>query len=260
MEMSVAVVLVVAFLLLFGITLLFPGLPPGDMIFDLLPDFFGISEINYSILGISGKTLVNGVLNGVFWGLFIALIYGLGRRASKREVILPMSIPSPSAPSSLPVLWLPKPPARGPPPKVRKIETYVPLDQNIETIEGIGRIYGSRLRVSGVKVVGDLLRVGSTSKGRRDLAYKIGVAPTTMLKWVNQADFYRIRGIGKQYADLLNVAGVNTVIDLSERHPMNLYEKLRETNIGRNLVRRAPPYRKIEGWIKSAKELIRIVE
>jgi hypothetical protein len=80
-----------------------------------------------------------------------------------------------------------------------------------------------------------------------------------MFKWVNQADFFRIRGIGKQYADLLDAAGVNTVMDLSRRHPRNLCQKLKETNKERNLVKRTPPYRIIEGWIHHAKGLEYIV-
>ena len=255
MKMSVAVVFVLVFMLLLVITLGFPSLPPGDILFDLLHDFLGIPEITYDILGFSSEALVNGIINGVFWGIFISIIYGLGRRASKREVIvMPVRVPTPM---TAPTLML-KRPGKRPHPKVRKIKTYVPLDKDIETIEGIGPKYGSRLRVIGVNVVGDLLRVGSTWKGRRDLADKVGVAPKLILKWVNQADFFRIRGIGKQYAELLDAAGVNTVMDLSERKPKNLYEKLRETNRERNLVRRIPPYRMIEGWIQSAKRLKRI--
>ena len=247
--MSGAVVFVVAFLLLLGITLGVPSLPPGDILYD----FLGIPEITYSILGISGEDLMNGIINGVFWGIGISMIYSLGR-ASKRKVIVyrPVSVP---APASMP----PAPPAIRSP-NVRKRKTYVPLDQSIETIEGIGPTYGSRLRNSGVKVVGDLLRVGSTRRGRRDLSDEVGVDPTTIFKWVNRADFFRIRGVGKQYSDLLGSAGVNTVMELSRRNPKNLYENLRETNRERNLVRRTPPLKMVEGWIQSAKKLKRMVK
>jgi predicted flap endonuclease-1-like 5' DNA nuclease len=134
------------------------------------------------------------------------------------------------------------------------------LDQDIETIEGIGPTYGNKLRNSGVKVVEDLLRAGSTRSRRRILANKVGVASATLLKWVYRADFFRIRGIGTQYSSLLESAGVNTVTDLARRNPKNLYAKLREINRKKNLVRRIPPYRTIQRWIKSAKNLKRIVE
>lgn len=244
--MSVAVVSIVAFLLFLGITLGIPSLPPGDILYN----FFGIPEISYSILGFSGKDLMNGILNGLFWGIGISIIYGFGR-ASKKEVIYrPVVVPAPMQ-TTTPAIKSPN---------VRKIKTYVPLEQNIETIEGIGPIFGNRLRNSGVNAVGDLLRVGSTRRGRHDLSDKIGVAPTTIFKWVNQADFFRIRGVGKQYSDLLESAGVNTVMDLSRRNPKKLYENLRETNREKNLVRRTPPLKMIEGWIQSAKKLKRLVK
>jgi hypothetical protein len=81
-----------------------------------------------------------------------------------------------------------------------------------------------------------------------------------LLKWVYRADFFRIRGIGTQYSALLESAGVHTVTALSRRDPKNLYAKLREINRKKNLVRRIPPYRTVQRWIKSAKNLKRIVE
>ncbi|MCZ2856745.1 MAG: DUF4332 domain-containing protein, partial [Candidatus Bathyarchaeota archaeon] len=76
---------------------------------------------------------------------------------------------------------------------------------------------------------------------------------------VCRADFFRIVGIGKQYSSLLESAGVNSVTDLSRRNPNKLYEKLMETNWEKNLVKRTPPYNKVEDWIESARSLRRIV-
>lgn len=250
--MSVPVIFGMIFLLLFGITLGFPGLPPGNTVYPLL----GIPELSLNVLGFSSEVLVKGVINGVLWGILVALIYGLGSRLSNRNVIIvpvksSIPPPMPAAPIKL---------KSTPTPRVRRINTYVTLDQDVETIEGIGPTYGSRLRVNGVMEVSDLLHVGSTWKGRQDLADHVGVAPKVIYKWVNQADFHRIRGIGKQYADLLDAAGVNTVIDLSTRNPKLLYKRLRDTNNERNLVKRTPPYRTINGWIQSAKRLTPVVE
>ena len=250
--MSGIVVFAIAFLCLCGVTLWVPSIPPGDFIFG----FLRIPELTFSIFGISGVVLVNGIINGFFWGIIVLMIYALGRRSSKREAIPTMPVPTYTyipAPTSL---------RRGVKRsrKVRKRETFVPLDQGIETIEGIGPTYGNRLRNSGVESVEDLLRAGSTRHGRRALAIEVGVAPATMHKWVFRADYFRIRGIGKQYSSLLESARVNTVADLSRRNPKNLYEKLRETNREKNLVRRTPPYKMIKGWVKSAKSLRRIVK
>lgn len=260
--MSKAAVFAIAFLCLFAITLVIPILPPGDMI----RSFVGIPE-PAPIWEIPGASIVNGIINGFVWGIIAFVIYALTYRPPKKKARPPMlyptyrpaPVPTPT-PATTSVTMSRKPQEKKRPHKVKKRKTYIALDQDIETIEGIGPTYGNKLRNSGVKVVGDLLRTGSTRYGRRILARKVDVAPRTLLKWVYRADFFRIRGIGTQYSALLESAGVNTVTDLSRRNPKNLYAKLREINRRKNLVRRIPPYRTVQRWIKSAKNLKRIVK
>jgi predicted flap endonuclease-1-like 5' DNA nuclease len=244
------VVFAVVFLVLFGVNLGVPDLPPGNIIIDLL----GIPEIT-----LAGVTLVNGIITGLFWGAIAAVIYSLIRRGSKPEPLSPMPAP-PHLPTPVPTPMPREPSVKRQRPLVTKRKTQVPLDKDVEAIEGIGPTYGSRLRNAGVTTVKDLLRVGATRTGRRSLAYKVGVAPAELLKWVYRADFFRIRGIGTQYSSLLESAGVNTVPDLSMRNPANLYERLREINRKKKLVRRTPPAKTVEHWVKSAKNLKRIVE
>jgi predicted flap endonuclease-1-like 5' DNA nuclease len=263
--MSKAVVFAIAFLVFFAITLVIAALPPGDII----TSFVGIPETiaKTSILGITGTAIVNGIINGLVWGTIVFVIYALIYRTPKKKKLPPMitptypsaPVPAPTTPVTSSVIMSRKPQEKKRQRKVKR-RTYIALDQDIETIEGIGPTYGNKLRNSGVKVVGDLLRAGSTRSGRRVLANKIDVAPGTLLKWVYRADFFRIRGIGTQYSSLLESAGVNTVPDLSRRNPKNLYAKLRAINRKKNLVRRVPPYRTIQVWIKSAKNLKRIVK
>lgn len=248
------VVFAVVFLVLFGVTLGVPALPPGNILLDLL----GIPEITLSIGGISGITLVNGIINGLVWGTLAAVIYSLSQRASKPEPLSPMPAP-PHLPTPVPAPMPREPRVKRQRPKVRKRKTQVPLDKDVEAIEGIGPTYGSRLRNAGVTTVKDLLRVGATGTRRRSLAYKVGVAPAELLKWVYRADFFRIRGIGTQYSSLLESAGVNSVADLSMRNPVNLCERLRKINRKKKLVRRTPPAKTVEQWVKSAKNLKRIV-
>jgi predicted flap endonuclease-1-like 5' DNA nuclease len=260
--MSKAVVFAIAFLCLFAVTLVIPALPPGEMIGSLVE----IPE-TASILGISVATVVNGIINGLVWGLIVFVIYALAFPTPKRKEYPRIMPPSyPPAPKPAPteattvVTMSAKPREKKRPPQVKKRKTYTVLDQDIETIEGIGPTYGNKLRNSGVRVIEDLLSAGSTRRKRRLLANKVGVAPGTLLKWVYRADFFRIRGIGTQYSSLLESAGVNTVTGLARRNPKNLYAKLREINRKKNLVRRIPPYRTVQRWIKSAKNLKRIVE
>ena len=259
--MSKAVVFVLAFLCLFAVTIVIPALPPGDTI----SGFAGISETT-SVLGLSSAVIVNGIINGLVWGIVILVIYALATRPSKKKRLPPMMSPSyPTAPLPIPtedtesVTMSGKPQERKLRPEVPKRRTYISLDQDVETIEGIGPTYGNKLRNSGVRVVGDLLRAGATGRGRRNLANRVGVAQGTLLKWVYRADFFRIRGIGTQYSALLESVGVNTVTDLSRRNPKNLYAKMRTVNREKNLVRRVPPYRTVQVWIRNAKNLQRII-
>ena len=262
--MSKAIVFVIAFLVFFAVTLVIPGLPPGDMITSLteIPN-----TLTATIVGsITGTTIVNGVINGLVWGIIVFVIYAVAYRNPKKK-LPPMITPtyptaSPPKPTTVtsPVTMSQKPQEKRRPRKVAKRRTYIALNQDIETIEGIGPTYGSKLRNSGVKVVGDLLKEGSTRFGRRILARKIDVAPRTMVKWVHRADFFRIRGIGAQYSELLESAGVHTVIDLSWRDPRNLQAKLRQINKKKHLVKRIPPVTTVRRWIESAKNLKRIVE
>jgi predicted flap endonuclease-1-like 5' DNA nuclease len=127
------------------------------------------------------------------------------------------------------------------------------MEQGIETINGIGPKSGGLLRNSGVKTVNDLLRVGATERGRQHLANKVGVTYATLLKWVYRGDLLRINGVGKKYSALLESAGVNTITDLSMRNPSYLCQTLRIVNREKNLVRRTPPSKTIEIWVKNAK-------
>jgi len=247
--MSKLLVFTVAFVAILGLTLIFPILPPGEILFN----FLGISFESWSIIGISGNILVTGIINGVFWGLIFLGFYVLANRVSRREDLPPMPI-QPYIPESVPLKKDVNYPEKSAPVVIKR-KTFVPLDQEIETIEGIGPTYGDRFRRMGIRVVEDLLRAGSTRKRRRELASELGVAPKTLLKWVYRADFFRLKGIGKQYSSLLESAGVNTMNDLSRRNSKNLYLLLKETNKEKNLVKRIPPLSLIQNWVDNAKML-----
>ena len=130
----------------------------------------------------------------------------------------------------------------------------------IEDIEGIGPTYARKLLEAGIKTVDDLLEAGCTRKGREELAERTGISSKLILEWVNLSDLFRIKGIGEEYSDLLEEAGVDTVAELSMRNPENLHAKLHEVNEEKKLVRRPPSLNEVKSWIEQAKKLPRKVE
>lgn len=117
----------------------------------------------------------------------------------------------------------------------------------LSKIEGIGKIYAKKLKDAGVRSIEALLETGATAKGRKDLAEKTGIGDTLILNWVNRADLFRVLRVGEQYSDLLEEAGVDTVVELAKRKPENLLAKTTEVNTKKNLVNRLPTLKTVEG-------------
>jgi predicted flap endonuclease-1-like 5' DNA nuclease len=130
---------------------------------------------------------------------------------------------------------------------------------NLKDIEGIGAGYAAKLSEAGITTVAKLLSVGATPKGRADLEAKSGISHKLILGWVNHADLYRIKGVGSEYADLLEAAGVDTVVELATRNPANLYLSIVDVNAEKNLVRQVPAQSQVEDWVAHAKELPRVI-
>jgi predicted flap endonuclease-1-like 5' DNA nuclease len=127
----------------------------------------------------------------------------------------------------------------------------------LQTIEGIGDTYAKQLEEAGVGSLEALLEQGKTAKGRADLVEKTGISNQLILKWVNRADLFRVKGIGEEFGDLLEIAGVDTVPELAQRNAENLYNKIVEVNEERKLVRRLPSQNQVADWIEQAKQLPR---
>ncbi len=125
----------------------------------------------------------------------------------------------------------------------------------IVDIEGIGPVYGAKLEAASIATTGDLLKACADPKGRKALAQSTGIDEARLLKWANMADLMRIKGIGKQYAELLEAAGVDTVKELKQRVAANLAAKMAEVNAARKLTRAVPAAKMVAGWIEQAKNL-----
>ena len=122
-------------------------------------------------------------------------------------------------------------------------------------IEGIGEVYAEKLIAAGIDTPAQLLEKGAAPAGRKALAEETSIADGLILKWTNHADLFRIKGVGPQFAELLEASGVDTVKELKHRVPENLTAKLQEVNDQKHLVRRVPALKEVIKMVNQAKEL-----
>jgi predicted flap endonuclease-1-like 5' DNA nuclease len=134
------------------------------------------------------------------------------------------------------------------------------LRQKVEFIEGVGANYAAKLAQAGVVTVMDLLQRGATRKGRAELVDATGIAAGLLLKWINHADLFRVKGVGKQFGELLEAAGVDTVVELAQRNPVNLFNRMAQVNTEKKLSGRAPRQDEVSNWVEQAKGLPRIIQ
>ena len=133
------------------------------------------------------------------------------------------------------------------------------MDYKIIDIEGIGDVYAQKLIAAGINKVSELLEKCAAPKGRKELAEATGISEKLILKWTNHADLFRIKGVGPQFAELLEAAGVDTVKEFRHRVAENLAQKMQETNDAKHLVRRVPSVKELVKMIEQAKELKPVV-
>ena len=129
------------------------------------------------------------------------------------------------------------------------------MDYKIIDIEGIGDVYAQKLIAAGINKVSELLEKCAAPKGRKALAEETGISEKLILRWTNHADLFRINGVGPQFAELLEAAGVDTVKEFRHRVAENLQPKLEETNAAKNICNRVPAVSEIQKMIDQAKEL-----
>ena len=126
----------------------------------------------------------------------------------------------------------------------------------IEDVEGIGAVAGGKLRAAGVATTDDLLMAGSSAAGRGKVASMTGIGEGQILKWVNHVDLMRIPGVGSEYSDLLEAAGVDSPAELVQRNAANLAQTFQELDAARpNWIRQMPTQATIERWIEAARSL-----
>ena len=132
---------------------------------------------------------------------------------------------------------------------------------SLTKVEGIGKKYQKQLQKIGILTTEALLKEGATRKGRNRIAKESGITVKLILEWVKHADLFRVKGVGEEYADLLEASGVDTVVELGKRVPENLHAKMVEVNSKgkRKLVRQLPGINQVKAWVKQAKKLKRVI-
>jgi predicted flap endonuclease-1-like 5' DNA nuclease len=130
---------------------------------------------------------------------------------------------------------------------------------NLVDIEGIGPAYAEKLRAQGVITTDGLLKACASPQDRKNMESATGISGDLLLGWVNKADLFRIKGVGNQYSDLLEAAGVDTVPELARRRADNLTAKMAEVNEQKGLVRKLPTETQVADWIEQAKALPRVI-
>jgi predicted flap endonuclease-1-like 5' DNA nuclease len=130
----------------------------------------------------------------------------------------------------------------------------------LSVIEGIGPIFQEKLKKVGIRSIEALLEKGGKPKGRAEIEAASGIGGKLILEWVNHADLFRIKGVGSEYSDLLEEAGVDTVVELAQRRADNLYKAILDVNARKKLVRRPPTIDDVKSWIEQAKKLPRLVQ
>ena len=132
---------------------------------------------------------------------------------------------------------------------------------NIEDVEGIGPAYAAKLAKAGVTSTDDLLQQGAKASGRATLEASTGIDHDLILEWVNHVDLMRIKGVGSEYSDLLEAAGVDSPAELAQRNAANLANTFQEVIAALpGDVRRIPSEAVVQGWIDQAKALPKVVE
>jgi CBS domain-containing protein len=96
----------------------------------------------------------------------------------------------------------------------------------LSEVKGIRGPYHKKLRHVGLVTTKDLLKRCRTDVARESYAKEMDIDPFLLLKWTKMADLMRVEGIGQQSAELLMLAGIDSMKKLARSEPLKLLEPL----------------------------------
>lgn len=129
------------------------------------------------------------------------------------------------------------------------------MSSSISDLERLGPDFAVQMKKVGIRTTEKLLENTKTHKGRQKLAEKTEICQVELLRIANMIDRMRIKGVGQDYAVLLEAAGVSTIKELRYRNPAHLAGAMARANAERKLVRVLPSEQTVGRWIDDAKKL-----
>lgn len=129
----------------------------------------------------------------------------------------------------------------------------------IDKIEGIGPAYREKLSSAGITTTDDFLKLCGASAGRKAVAERTGISENLLLNWSNKADLMRVSGVGPQFAELLEAAGVDTVKEMQHRNAQSLAAKMEQVNAVKRLAKSSPGTSTVQRWVDQAKTMTALI-
>jgi len=127
------------------------------------------------------------------------------------------------------------------------------MSHSVKDIKGIGEIFAAKLAARKVTTTDELLLFGATADGRESLRATTGVHSRQILRWCNWADLMRIQGIGPQFTQLLEAAGVGSLKDLAGSRAENLKARIEDEIRLMRLSAAPPSLTEVRRWITEAR-------
>ena len=127
---------------------------------------------------------------------------------------------------------------------------------SIDSINGMTHTEATKLRRARVRTTVTFLQIASTRSGRALLTKETGITSPKLLHWAKRAELMKIRNLGRDYADLLEAVGVESVADLKRRNPESLHEMMHNANQAKKIVDRMPSLKRVTNWIDDSKDIV----
>ncbi len=126
---------------------------------------------------------------------------------------------------------------------------------SISKIKGITPELQQKLESEGIRHTDQLLEHTRTPKQRNDLAHKLGTTAPTLKELANRADLMRLKGVGGDFSNLLEEAGVNSCKELQHRSAEHLHTALVEIHNSKKIAHHAPTLAQVQEWVAESKTL-----